>query len=201
MTCAATFARVARDVKNRSSIRYDKPVRRFIRANRDPRLDPVSTVLVGVTAPGVAVALTIALAFAVRRRGVHAWLPIAISPAVAMTADALFTNFLPQQVAPGTREPSFPSGHTTGVTAETLIAAYVLYREGVVDGREAMIACLFPVVAGSNRLYRDRHWASDIVAAWLAGTTIAAACAILYESLAGRNLPGVANSSETPATR
>lgn len=130
----------------------------------------------------MAVAVTIAIAFAVRRRGTAAWLPIAISPFVAMTAGRMFTEFLPQQCAPGTDEPCFPSGHTTGLTAEVLTMLYVLSRERMV-GRGAAALSMFPIVAGVNRIYRDRHWASDVVAAWLAGAAVAAGCAILYEQL------------------
>lgn len=182
MTCAAAFARVALDVGDKSASRYDRRIRRFIRAYHDDRLEPVSNVLVGLSAPGLAIAVTIATAFSVRRRGAHVWLPIAISPFVAMTAGRMFTEFLPQQGAPGTDEPCFPSGHTTGLTAEVLTVLYVLSREKMVGGGSFALS-LFPVVAGVNRLYRDRHWTSDVIAAWAAGTAVAAGCAILYEQL------------------
>ena len=101
-----------------------------------------------------------------------------------MTAGALFTEFLPQQYSPdGSGEPSFPSGHTTGVTAEVLATIYVLMRERVLRRDAAVLLCALPIVAGIDRLYRDRHWASDILAAWAAGMTVAAMCAITYEQL------------------
>lgn len=99
-----------------------------------------------------------------------------------MTAGRLFTEFLPQQSAPGSDEPGFPSGHTTGLTAEVLTVLYVLSREGIA-GPAAATLSLFPIVAGVNRVYRDRHWASDVVAAWAAGAAVAAGCALLYERM------------------
>lgn len=140
--------------------------------------------VVGLSAPGLAIAATIAVAFSVRRRGARVWLPIAISPLMAMTAGRMFTELLPQQSAPDSDEPGFPSGHTTGLTAEVLTVAYVLSRERMA-GRAAAAATLslFPILAGMNRVYRDRHWASDVVAAWAAGAAVAAGCAILYERM------------------
>ena len=138
--------------------------------------------VVGLSAPGLAIAATIAVAFSVRRRGARAWLPIAISPLMAMAAGRMFTELLPQQCAPDSDEPGFPSGHTTGLTAEVLTVAYVLSRERMAGGAAATLS-LFPIVAGMNRVYRDRHWASDVVAAWAAGAAVAAGCAILYERM------------------
>ena len=45
----------------------------------------------------------------------------------------------------------------------------------------------WPLVVGITRLYRDRHWASDVLAGWVAGTAVAATSALLYESLKARS--------------
>jgi undecaprenyl-diphosphatase len=47
----------------------------------------------------------------------------------------------------------------------------------------APVALAVPVASGIGRLYLDRHWSSDVVAGWLAGLSVAAACAGVYEAL------------------
>jgi undecaprenyl-diphosphatase len=193
---AAQFARIARDVRLKRARRYDARIRKYVRRHEDPRLDVISKALVAETAPATLVPITLGAAIAMRKRGVAAWLPIALAPLLAMTAGKLFTDLMPQQHAPdGSGECCFPSGHTTGVTAETLTAMYVLTREKVFRVDEAAFLCAFPIVAGINRLYRDRHWASDILAGWSAGISVAAICAIVFEQLVATRAP--ARSSST----
>lgn len=77
---------------------------------------------------------------------------------------------------------SFPSGHTTGVTSLAVTIAYVLRREGLVSGREAAaIAAGIPLVMGSYRVVAGDHWATDVLAGWLLGGTVAAVCCLTSE--------------------
>lgn len=185
---AAAFIVVANAVANGSARLIDEALRKRLLKLRSGSADAASTVITGLTAPAMLIAASLALAVAARRRGTRVWLPIAASPFVAMAVGRTFTAVGPQQYAPasvwkdGENEQCFPSGHTTGATAEALTAAYVLRRERLIDVPTAAIIALLPAIGGVNRLYRDRHWASDIVAGWAVGTAIAAILAALSDA-------------------
>jgi membrane-associated phospholipid phosphatase len=172
------FALVVRSVAVGKARPLDDSLRQKIKSLRSPALDAVSPIVMVATSPALLIACSLAAAFRVRGRGVRAWLPIASSPFVAMAAGRCFTELLPQQYSPttedGEREPCFPSGHTTGAAAEALTAAYVLRRSGEISTPVAIAIALVPIVGALNRLYRDRHWTSDILAGLSAGTAIAA---------------------------
>ena len=101
-----------------------------------------------------------------------------------------FTSFFAQRNPPdhpvtGTGEPTeatFPSGHTTGVTAEALAIAYILAREKLASPGVLAALLAWPFVAGVTRLYRDRHWLSDVLAGWVAGTAVATISVLLYQA-------------------
>jgi membrane-associated phospholipid phosphatase len=181
--CGVAFAVVARAVARGRTRSVDRKVREAVVAVRSDALDAVSAVVTAMTAPALLVALTCTAAgLLVRKRSLRVWLPIAASPWIAMSAGASFTCLLPQQYSPDRKEscePCFPSGHTTGLTTEALTFAIVARRHGLI-GRGAFAALLaLPVVGGVNRLYRDRHWASDIAGSWIAGLALAALlCAV-----------------------
>jgi membrane-associated phospholipid phosphatase len=173
------FIYVVKRVATGSARPLDESLRQRIASLKTPAMDAASAVVTFATAPALLIAISMAVAFRVRRLGTHVWLPIASSPLLAMAAGRTFTEILPQQYAPasedGEREPCFPSGHTTGATAEMLTIAFVLHRRGVVSTPVAAAIALVPLVGGMNRLYRDRHWTSDIVAGMSAGAAIATA--------------------------
>jgi undecaprenyl-diphosphatase len=189
LPAAVTVGAIAKAVGDGSTRRIDSRLRRRIQTLRSPNLDAVSSVLVPLTAPAFLITASLGLAFALRRRGRRTWFPIAISPFAAMLAGATFSATLPQQLAPsatdGKREPSFPSGHTTGATAEAFTAAYILRREGFLGPLATTALLMTPLIGGFNRLYRDRHWATDIAAGLSAGACIAAMIAMVSESTAG----------------
>jgi membrane-associated phospholipid phosphatase len=175
----SAFVLVVKSVASGKARPFDKALRQKIVALRSPSMDIVSAVLTAATAPALLIASSVAVAFRFRRLGLRVWLPIASSPLVAMIAGRCFTEILPQQYPPtskdGERECCFPSGHTTGATTETFTMAYVLGRSGVLSVPVAAAIAIVPIAGGLNRLYRDRHWTSDIVAGLSAGTAIAIA--------------------------
>jgi undecaprenyl-diphosphatase len=83
-------------------------------------------------------------------------------------------------------EATFPSGHTTGVTAEALAIAYILSREKLASPEVLAALLAWPLVVGVTRLYRDRHWFSDVLAGWIAGIGVASLSVIFYQARVGR---------------
>src|SRR6185437_12458148 len=80
------------------------------------------------------------------------------------------------------RTDSYPSGHTTGITAVALTAAAVLAQRAVISHRAAKrLAFGAPAVMGAYRVIADEHWATDVLGGWLCG----AAIAISYTALLG----------------
>jgi membrane-associated phospholipid phosphatase len=202
-----TFIYVVKRVATGDARRLDEALRQRIASLKTPAMDAASAVVTFATAPALLIALSMAVAFRIRRLGAHAWLPIASSPFLAMAAGRTFTELLPQQYAPtsndGECEPCFPSGHTTGATAEMLTIAFVLQRRGVVSTPVAAVIALVPIVGGINRLYRDRHWTSDIVAGLSAGVAIATALSSISDPAEERlgptaSVPSAARASSNP---
>jgi undecaprenyl-diphosphatase len=185
---AAAFVLLARGVADGSARRVDRGIRRRVREVRSPGLDVVSAIVTPLTAPALLIAGAGTVAFAMRGSGKRVWMPIAASPLLAMIAGATFTKVLPQQHAPtseeGDCEPCFPSGHTTGAAAEALTIVLVLRRERILGGAAAAALLALPVIGGLNRLYRDRHWATDIAAGWSAGACIASLLALASGAMA-----------------
>lgn len=97
-----------------------------------------------------------------------------------------FDYVLPHRSPPPGRRspttPSFPSGHTLRTTAVMSIAAYVASRERIVDWRAVLLpGVLLGPLSGLDRVYLDRHWATDAIAGWLCGVSLAAVAAAAYE--------------------
>lgn len=111
---------------------------------------------------------------------------INLASTLANTASKTFDWALPQHKPPpgrhAPREQSYPSGHTMETGAVALVCAYVLWREGLADGRIVFpIAAAVPLLEGGGRLFVDHHWISDVVGGLLGGITVAAVCAAGYE--------------------
>ena len=107
------------------------------------------------------------------------------SAALSHLFEATVTQRKPPKGRHSPTEPSFPSGHSLETMAVALTTAYVLSREGIVNGRiAAPLAMAIPLVSGVSRVYLDRHWATDVIAGWLAGTAVAATAAAVYETTA-----------------
>jgi undecaprenyl-diphosphatase len=132
-----------------------------------------------------------ASALLARLRGLRAAAPLALSSVLAAGVAEGTEAWLPNRPPPPGRndpeEPAFPSGHTLQPTALALTAGYVLSREGLVPPIVAApVALAVPLVFGAIQLPGDRHWLSDVTGGWLAGLTVAALCAVVYDVLARR---------------
>jgi undecaprenyl-diphosphatase len=193
LAAAGLFSLIARRVHTKRAEPFDQGAREWIQHHRVAAVDVVTRPVTLLSIPLVVITATAALVWQLQQAGrKHAAFAVAITPFVAATAGQSFTTFLSQRNppdkgdAPGgeVTEPSFPSGHTTGVTAEALAAAYVLTREELATPPMLGLLLLWPVLVGVSRVYRDRHWISDILGGWVAGTGVAAVAALLYHRIA-----------------
>jgi len=77
---------------------------------------------------------------------------------------------------------SFPSGHSMAACAVPAVLGYTLARERLIPpAGGTALAVAPPLVVGATRLYLRKHWATDVLAGWMAGLAIAAAAAAWYE--------------------
>jgi membrane-associated phospholipid phosphatase len=131
--------------------------------------------------------VTALLAAYTRPRSRAGAVAIVLSSGASAAVSHLFESSFPHRPAPpGKRknrsEPSFPSGHSLETAATALTTAYVLAREGRADAWFTVpVSVIVPAISGAGRLVLDRHWTTDVVGGWLAGTAIAACCAAAYE--------------------
>ncbi|HEX3067820.1 MAG TPA: phosphatase PAP2 family protein [Thermoanaerobaculia bacterium] len=182
---AALFTWLASAVLQGRTNGIDRRIHQWLEECANPALDSATDVVSALSAPAFLVSVALFIAFAVRKRGRGVSLPIVFSPVAAMTTGSLMTALMPPRYPPDAArcgyEPCFPSGHTTGATAELLVSSYVLVRERILPPSLATVVLSIPLLAGCARVYRGRHWATDGVAGWLMGTTIATLCAATYE--------------------
>lgn len=87
-------------------------------------------------------------------------------------------------LARGKTEPAFPSGHTTDATAVLVTSAYLLVREGIMPAEVVVpVAIVLALTTGVSRVLLGWHWGTDVAGGWLAGVSVAAGSAGLYEVL------------------
>jgi len=189
IVAASLFAFITRRVGDGETESLDQGVRGWMRAHRTPRRDAIAEPVKVASMPAVVVPAALAAAWWVwRRRGGRPALALVAAPALAATAGLACSTLLAQRNPPDAddapdgevTDPSFPSGHTTGVTAEALSVAFVLSREGL--GSPGALAALlgWPLLVGVTRVYRDRHWATDVMGGWASGAAVAAATWLLF---------------------
>jgi membrane-associated phospholipid phosphatase len=106
---------------------------------------------------------------------------------------------------PGRRpksESTFPSGHTTGVTAFAIVAARVLRDERMLTARQAaLLGVGLPIVTGLNRVYVREHWLTDVLAGWCLGGSVALAILSFSPSSSQPSLPSPASSTRPSSAR
>lgn len=199
VVATGVFAKVAHRVAAGTAEPIDQELRETLQEFRTPALDVVVKPVTLLSLPLVVVGATAILVWHLHRTGRRdAAVAIGFTPVIAAITGQSFTTFLHQRNPPDARdapggevsEPSFPSGHTTGVTAEALAVAFILSSEGLASPGVLAALMAWPVLVGVTRVYRDRHWLSDILGGWAAGIGVAAASALLYGRLAS---PGEAS--------
>ncbi|MEP6732470.1 MAG: phosphatase PAP2 family protein [bacterium] len=191
VTAGVLLAIIGRKVANNETTAIDANVRAVVQEHRTETLDVVVKPITLLSIPLTVVSATAALVWWLHQNGREdAALAIGLTPIVAAATGQSFTSLFRQHSPPDateaadgkTPEATFPSGHTTGVTAEALAIAYVLSREKLASPATLAGLLAWPLVVGVSRIYRDRHWLSDIVAGWIAGIGVASLAAVFYRA-------------------
>ncbi|HVX38704.1 MAG TPA: phosphatase PAP2 family protein [Gemmatimonadaceae bacterium] len=175
------LALVARELEFDRPTRLDRRVRRLARTRRGRELASVMSPLFPIGLPGGYITIASATAWWLHRRG-RAGGPRIVAAAWAgwLAHRAFKLAYRRQRPRRGARirTDSYPSGHTTGVTALALTTAAVLRRERMLSTREALVLAAAPsIVMGAYRVIADDHWTTDVIGGWLLGGAVAAACA------------------------
>ncbi len=174
---ALGFFAIALLVNGQAPVWLDAPVSSAVRALPVP-----ADAWLAITQAGglflvlVAAALVVALVALGRLR-------IALVVGLALVASFIMTDAVkvfvarprpPDPIAPYSGY-SFPSGHTLNSTVTYGIAALLIWRSGLSPRvRGAAVAGLVALIGavGLSRIGLGVHYPSDVVAGWLAGTTI-----------------------------
>ena len=70
-------------------------------------------------------------------------------------------------------ESTFPSGHTTELTALAVVAAHILEREQILTPRAARALRIgLPLLIGVDRVYVREHWFTDVLGGWALGAAV-----------------------------
>lgn len=184
---AAAFGILAVSIESHSTAYVDGRVRAMFPKRRRRNTKRIVGSIGPLGTSWVHGSISVALAFLMhRRRGSVPAASVLLCSTLAIGLSTLFEHTLPQRKPPPGRhsptEPSFPSGHSLKTAATSAMLAYVMSREKLAPGAIAVpLAVWIPVLSGLSRMYLDRHWATDVGGGLLAGVTLAAGCAGIYE--------------------
>jgi len=184
---AIGFALLAHGVKRHRTRHIDGTVRRAL----PKRHRRVTRVAMQMAEPlgkwyGQMPITAVATAAVWRVRGPGAAIPIAAASALAASlAWVLEQTMRPRRPPPGRHsptEPAFPSGHALQTAAVAWTTAYVLVREGIASpGGAVPLALALPAASGLAKLWRDKHWFTDVMGGYLLGAALAASAAAGHE--------------------
>ena len=190
VAATAGFALISGRVARHETAWFDGRVRRKVPKRRRRATKKLANLIGPLGKEWVHGPITAMAALYFWRNGRSAAAATVLASSVASAGlSHLFEVTMPARRPPPGRhsptEPSFPSGHSLETMTVALTLAYVLTREDLVDGRIAgPLALAVPLLSGAGRMYLDRHWATDVLAGWLGGCSLAAAAAALYEATA-----------------
>lgn len=109
-----------------------------------------------------------------------------LAAAASALVNPLFDKVLPQPPLPPRRksdpQPTFPSGHTFGLGAVALAAAYLFQREELIGRAAAVpVALLPPAIGGAAKMIEKKHWPSEVAGGFLVAVVIASLSVLAYE--------------------
>jgi undecaprenyl-diphosphatase len=184
---AIGFTLLARGVKRHKTRHADGTVRRAL-PKRHRRVTRVAMQMFEPLGKWYGQTPVAALATAAvwRASGPRAAVPIAAASASAASLAWVLERMMrPRKPPPGRHsptEPAFPSGHALQTGAVAWTTAYVLVRERIArPGGAVPLAVALPAVSGLVKLWRDRHWFTDVVGGYLLGAALASSAAAGYE--------------------
>ena len=129
--------------------------------------------------PGAHIPVSILGARVLRRLGHRGGVTIAASAVASWLAVRLLRSLVhrPRPPRPPGRGPksesTFPSGHTTELTALAIVTAHVLEREQILTRRQASSLRLgLPLLIGIDRVYVREHWFTDVLGGWTLGAAV-----------------------------
>jgi len=203
LAAVGVFAKVSEDVAERETGAFDGAVRAWALAHHTRALDWALGLSTRLGTVPVLVVVAFLIAWWLWRRsglsvaGAVVAAPLGAAGLILWLKD-LFERARPPGAARlGELNYSFPSGHTTAVTALGLSVAYVLLRERLAPRWVPVLAAAAALLVGASRVYLDVHWATDVIGGWAVGLFVATGCAGLYEWSRGRARTPKAAAEET----
>jgi undecaprenyl-diphosphatase len=180
------FVHLASEVVERETGTFDHSVRDWVFAHRPPLLVKIFE-LVTLLGDPVTLAIGAAIVAVIVARGGARLRPLLVAalPFFLSASSRALRGWYqiprPQASLASALSFGFPSGHTFGSTAVSVVIGYVLARERGARRLGWAIALTVPIAVGISRLYLDMHWASDVIGGWLVGGAYAAAVCAIYE--------------------
>jgi hypothetical protein len=209
LACAALcgVVRLARELDFDHPRPVDDEVRAVARSGVGPRIGEALMPLFPIGLPGGYITIAYATARWLRRRRrrggpaivTSAWLGWAVHRGVKV----FFVRERPPDGPKHGRTDSYPSGHTTGMTALALTTALVLRRQKLISrALTGLIGAGAPAVMGAFRVLADDHWATDVFGGWMLGGAVALACnAILADAIVQPVQPAAPSTEWEPRPR
>jgi undecaprenyl-diphosphatase len=192
LAAVGLFAKVAEDVAERETGAFDGAVRAWALAHHAPALDRAFALVTRLGTVPVLAGLSLTVAWWLYRRAGARVAAAVVAAPLGATGLILGLKYLFERARPpgaarlGELNYSFPSGHTTAVTALGLSVAYVLLRERLAPRWLPALATIAALAVGVSRVYLDAHWATDVIGGWAVGLFVATGSSGLYEWLRGR---------------
>lgn len=177
------FALLAREVLERPPTKLDRRARALVAGDDMDAVRCALRPLFPIGLPGGFIPIAYLTARWVKGRGRHGG-PAIVTAAWSgwlahRGAKLVCRRDRPRRRGGPRRMDSFPSGHTTGITALAVVTAHVLGREGLVSPAAArVIRYGAPALMGAYRVIADDHWASDVIGGWLLGGAVGGTIAV-----------------------
>lgn len=171
--CVVSFAKIANEVVERESIRFDLTILHWVHSFASPVLDRIVPIITDIGGPigGVLLAGIVTVLFWLKGKKREAYVLAFSSAGAAILNVLLKATFMRARPDEWTRlvtenSYSFPSGHAMASTALGFALVAVLwrtkYRWAAVIG-----ATIYVLLIGFTRLYLGVHYPTDILAGWL----------------------------------
>lgn len=190
--CVIAFVRIAREVAEGETERFDRGAALAVHALGGPVLDHVMRFFTLVGSPMIVIPIAAAVfALAMRQREYRAGMVLVVvmlmSELLLVLLKDTFERARPtlfgDLVLPSY---SFPSGHALAAAAVYGTLGLVLAR--LVPARRGLVVASAPlliVMIGLSRIYLGVHWPTDVLAGFAAGGFLVLAAAITLDGLPG----------------